>query len=90
MNKSRPIVYIVDDDASVRRALSLLLGSHGIRAEAFARAEDFLAFRHLRAPSCLVLDVQLPGMDGLALQEAMAARKLAIPIVFVAGHGDIP
>ena len=54
------------------------------------RAEDFLAFKHLKLPSCLVLDIQLPNISGLALQEAMAERKLAIPIVFITGHGDIP
>ena len=90
MNNRRPIIYIVDDDVSVCRALSLLLKSHGFKVETFIRAEDFLAFKHLKLPSCLVLDIQLPDMNGLALQNAMAARQLAIPIVFITGHGDIP
>jgi FixJ family two-component response regulator len=90
MNKRRPIVYIVDDDVSVGRALSLLLKSHGFKVQTFMRAADFLAFKHLKLPSCLVLDIQLPDISGLALQEAMAARQLAIPIVFITGHGDIP
>lgn len=90
MNNRRSIVYIVDDDVSVCRALSLLLKSHGFRVETFIRAADFLAFKHLKLPSCLVLDIQLPDINGLALQEAMAARQLIIPIIFITGHGNIP
>ncbi len=90
MNNRRPIIYIVDDDVSVCRALSLLLKSHGFKVETFMRAADFLAYKHLKFPSCLVLDIQLPDINGLALQDAMAARKLTIPIVFITGHGDIP
>lgn len=90
MTSPWPIIYIVDDDASVRRALSLLLKSHGFKVEAFICAEDFLAFKHLKLPSCLVLDVQLPDIDGIALQDAMARQKLIIPIVFITGHGNIP
>jgi FixJ family two-component response regulator len=90
MSDRKPIVYIVDDDVSVRRALSLLLKTHGFKVEVFACAEDFLAFKHPKLPSCLVLDVQLPDINGLALQEAMAARQLTIPIVFITGYGDIP
>ena len=90
MNPPGSIVYIVDDDASVCRALVFLLRSHGFRVEVFSRAADFLAFKHLKLPSCLLLDIQLPDINGLALQEEMAARKLAIPIVFISGHGDIP
>jgi FixJ family two-component response regulator len=90
VNNRRPIIYIVDDDVSVRRALSLLLKSHGFKVETFMAAADFLAFKHLKLPSCLVLDIQLPDMNGLALQDAMADRQLAIPIVFITGHGDIP
>jgi FixJ family two-component response regulator len=90
MNNRRPIVYIVDDDVSVCRALYLLLKSHGFKVETFMCAADFLAFKHLKLPSCLVLDIQLPDINGFALQDAMAVRKLAIPIVFITGHGDIP
>lgn len=89
MSDRGPIIYIVDDDISVRRALSLLLKSHGFKVETFVRAADFLAFKHLKLPSCLVLDIQLPDINGLALQEAMAAQQLTIPIVFITGHGDI-
>ena len=90
MNNPGHTIYIVDDDVSVCRALSLLLKSHGFKVETFMRAEDFLAFKHLKQPSCLVLDIQLPDINGLALQDAMAGRKLAIPIIFITGHGDIP
>ncbi|MDD5668592.1 MAG: response regulator [Candidatus Omnitrophica bacterium] len=90
MNNRRSIVYIVDDDISVCRALSLLLKSHGFKVETFMRAADFLAFKHLKLPACLVLDIQLPDINGLALQESMATRELRIPIVFITGHGDIP
>jgi len=83
-------IYVVDDDASVCRALSLLLKSHGFKVATFMRAADFLAFKHLKLPSCLVLDIQMPDINGLALQDAMAARKLTIPIIFITGHGDIP
>jgi FixJ family two-component response regulator len=67
-----------------------LLKSHGFEVETFTRAADFLSFKHLKLPSCLVLDIQLPDINGLALQDAIAARQLAIPIVFITGHGDIP
>ena len=90
MSKRKSLVYIVDDDVSVCRALKLLLESHGFRVEAFTRAAGFLAFKHTCVPSCLILDIQLPDINGLALQEAMAARGLTIPIVFITGHGDIP
>jgi len=90
VSNRRPVLYIVDDDASVRRALSLLLKSHGFNVETFTRAEDFLASKHLKVLSCLILDIQLPGIDGLVLQADMVLRKLEIPIVFITGHGDIP
>jgi FixJ family two-component response regulator len=87
---SRPIIYVVDDDASVCRALALLLKAHDFNVEAFTCAADFLAFKHLKVPSCLVLDLRLPNMNGLALQETMTAQGLTIPIIFISGHGDIP
>jgi FixJ family two-component response regulator len=90
VNNSKHTIYIVDDDVSVCSAISLLLKSHGFKVETFIRAEDFLAFKHLKLPSCLVLDIQMPDINGLALQDAMATRKLAIPIIFITGHGDIP
>jgi FixJ family two-component response regulator len=90
MSDRRPIVYIVDDDASVCRALSLLLKSYGFKVKTFMRAADFLGFKRFKLPSCLVLDIQLPDINGLALQEAMGRRGIFIPIVFITGHGDIP
>ena len=90
MKNRRPVVYIVDDDTSVCRSLSLLLKSHGFKVETFTRAAEFLSFKHPKLPSCLILDIQMPGINGLALQKVMAERQLTIPIVFITGHGDIP
>ena len=90
MDNCGPLIYIVDDDASVSRALALLLRSHGFKVETFTRAEDFSASKHPKVPSCLILDIKLPDIDGLALQDAMAVGKLAIPIIFITGYGDIP
>lgn len=87
---TQPIVYVLDDDVSVCRALTLLLTTHRFKVETFTRAADFLAARHPKIPSCLVLDIRLPEMNGLTLQNAMGARDLFIPIVFITGHGDIP
>jgi FixJ family two-component response regulator len=85
-----PTVFIVDDDAPLRRALVRLLREHGWRTADYASAEDFLAQRDPQAPGCLVLDVSLPGLDGLALQRRLAQAGPALPIVFLTGHGDIP
>jgi len=90
VNSRKPIIYVVDDDASVCRALSLLLKSHGFRVQAFMRAAGFLVFKHLKLPSCLILDIRLPGINGLAFQEVMKRRGITIPIIFITGHGDIP
>lgn len=90
MNNRKPIIYVVDDDVSICRVLKLLLKLHGFKVETFTRAADFLSYKHLKLPSCLVSDIQMPDMNGLSLQEAMAARQIAIPIVFITGHGDIP
>jgi RNA polymerase sigma factor (sigma-70 family) len=85
-----PIVFVVDDDASVRRSLRFLLGTVGLRAETFDSADSFLCKMHSDVPSCLVLDVRLPGLSGLDFQRELAARNISIPIVFLTGHGDIP
>ena len=90
MNNRKSIIYIVDDDLSVCRALSLLLKSHGFGVQAFISAEEFLTFKHFKLPSCLVSDIQLPDMNGLLLQEVMERKRISIPIVFITGHGDIP
>jgi FixJ family two-component response regulator len=83
-------VFVVDDDPSVRKALGRLLRSAGLRAEAFASAQDFLAQERPDAPGCLVLDVQMPGLSGLELQRTLDEENVRLPIVFITGHGDIP
>ncbi|MFA4992731.1 MAG: response regulator [Candidatus Omnitrophota bacterium] len=90
MNSRRSIIYIVDDDASVCRALSLLLKSHRFQVQTFMRAAEFLVFKHLKLPSCLILDIRLPGINGLVLQEVMKRKGIFIPVIFITGHGDIP
>jgi FixJ family two-component response regulator len=84
------VVYIVDDDPSVREALSSLVRSIGLRVETFSSAGEFLRETKSDAPSCLVLDVRLPDLSGLALQRELAAKNNGIPIIFITGHGDIP
>jgi len=83
------IVYVVDDDASMRTAVSMLLRSVGHRVETFASAQDFLAREREDAPACLILDVRLRGQSGLAVQAQIAAAGIPIPIVFMTAHGDI-
>ena len=83
-------IYVVDDDASVRESLESLIRSAGLSVETFASAQEFLASPRPDAPSCLVLDVQLPGLSGLDLQRELAKADVQIPIVFLTGHGDIP
>jgi FixJ family two-component response regulator len=90
VNPEEPIVFAIDDDASMREALSRLFRSIGMRAQIFASAQDFLLFKRPEAPACLVLDVRLPGLSGLDLQRELAAAGFAIPIIFITGHGDIP
>ncbi len=90
MNHNGALIYVIDDDASVCRALSLLLRSHGFKVETFQRAAGFLAFKHPKAPSCLLLDIRLPDINGLALQEKMAQQGVNIPIIFLTGYGDVP
>jgi FixJ family two-component response regulator len=85
-----PVVFIVDDDASVREALSSLVRSIGLQVETFSSAGEFLRQSKSDAPSCLVLDVRLPDLSGLALQRELAAKNNGIPIIFITGHGDIP
>lgn len=87
MNCDRPVVFVVDDDHRVREALSTLISSAGLQVEVFGSAAEFLEFQKPDAPACLVLDLQLPGTNGLELQQQLAD---APPIVFVTGHGDIP
>lgn len=90
MKNNNAVIYVVDDDVSVCRALSVLLKAHGYRAETFTRAAGFLAFEHPKVPSCLLLDIRLPDINGLALQEKMVQQGINIPIIFITGHGDVP
>jgi FixJ family two-component response regulator len=84
------IVFVVDDNAAVREALSSLVRSVGLRVETFASAHEFLQYRRPDAVACLVLDVRLPGPSGLDLQRELANSGAPVPIVFITGHGDIP
>jgi len=86
----KPVIAVVDDDPSVRQGLDRLIRSFGWRAESFASAQEFLSRPGAQAPSCLVLDLQLPGLSGLDLQKQMAEAGMETPIVFLTGHGDIP
>ena len=89
MISESPMVYVVDDDSRVRDALCNLIASAGLRVSAFSSASEFLACDKPDTPSCLVLDLKLPDVDGLELQQELAVRE-APPIVFITGHGDIP
>jgi DNA-binding NtrC family response regulator len=90
MNGTDISIHIVDDDVSAREAIGSLIRSAGWKVETFASAEEFLLTSQKNIPSCLVLDLDLPGLDGLDLQEELAKRNVKIPIVFLTGHGDIP
>jgi RNA polymerase sigma factor (sigma-70 family) len=85
-----PIVFIIDDDPSVRSSLKFLLSTVGLQAEGFESADAFLLKNLPDAPSCLVLDVRLPGLSGLDFQRELAAKNIRIPVIFLTGHGDIP
>jgi len=90
MTEESPIVFVVDDDASIRDALKSLIRSVGLRVELFGSPREFLQGKRPDAPSCLVLDVRLPGESGLDLQRELAEANVHIPIIFITGHGDIP
>jgi FixJ family two-component response regulator len=90
MTELESIVFVVDDDESVRESLGGLIRSAGLRVETFASAQQFWEGPRANAPSCLVLDVHLPGLSGLDLQKRMADADIEIPIIFITGRGDIP
>lgn len=90
MNAATPTVFIIDDDSSVRDAVSLLLRTDGLNVAAFASAAAFLEAITVQQPGCLVLDVRMPGMSGLDLQKQLQARGFRMPILFMTGHGDVP
>ena len=90
MKEETAFVFVVDDDTSVRESLRNLIRSAGLSVQTFSSAQEFLASQRPKAPSCLVLDVQLPGLSGLDLQQELAKGGIQIPIIFITGHGDIP
>jgi FixJ family two-component response regulator len=90
MNEEQPVVFVVDDDPSVRDALAGLLRSVGLEVLSFGSTQEFLQSRRRDAPGCLVLDVRLPGRSGLDFQRELAESGIQVPIVFITGHGDIP
>jgi FixJ family two-component response regulator len=90
MSSAIPIVFIVDDDVSVRESLEELIHSEGWQPETFESAQDFLTRPRVLVPSCLVLDFSLPGLNGLELQKRVAVERTDIPIIFITGYGDVP
>lgn len=90
MSHATSIVFVVDDDISVRESLELLIRSEGWLPETFSSAEDFLVRSRTPVPSCLVLDISMPGLNGLELQKRVAAEHPDIPVIFITGHGDVP
>jgi FixJ family two-component response regulator len=90
MPAGAPTVFIIDDDTLVRASIQGLLKSVSLRSEAFATAQDFLRSKRPNGPSCLILDVRLPGVNGLDFQRELADADILIPIIFITGHGDIP
>jgi FixJ family two-component response regulator len=90
MAPATPIVFVVDDDISVRESLELLIRSDGWEPETFASAQEFLDHPRILVPSCLVLDVSLPGLNGLDLQKRVAVERIDMPIIFITGHGNVP
>src|SRR3989475_1827802 len=90
MSNVAPVVFVVDDDPSVRRAIQRLVESVGLQVELFGSAQEFLRSERPDAPSCLVLDIRLPGISGLDFQRQLAEANIHIPIIFITAHGDIP
>ena len=90
MPQAAPIVFVVDDDVSVRESLELLIRCEGWQPETFASAQEFLARPRVLAPSCMILDVSLPDLSGLDLQKRIAVDRIEMPIIFITGHGDVP
>jgi FixJ family two-component response regulator len=90
LQAATPIVFVVDDDISVRESLELLIRTEGWQPETFVSAQDFLARPRVFVPSCLVLDISLPGLNGLDLQQRVAGERTDMLIIFITGHGDVP
>jgi FixJ family two-component response regulator len=87
---TKPIVFVVDDDVSVRESLELLIGNEGWQPKIFASAQEFLGAAQAVVPSCLLLDIALPGLNGLELQKRVAVERANMPIIFITGYGDVP
>jgi len=90
MSHATPIVFIVDDDISVRESLEALIHTEGWEAKVFPSAQEFLAYPRGVAPCCLVLDIELPDLNGLELQKRVATTRMCMPIIFITGYGDVP
>ena len=90
MSEAEPTIFVIDDDPSVRQSLESLIKSVGWRGRTYGSAQEFLGSGHLDAPGCIVLDVRLPGLSGLDLQQALLRAKSHLPVIFITGHGDIP
>jgi FixJ family two-component response regulator len=90
MKEPEPIVFVIDDDALIRDGIRSLVKSVGLRVETFASAQDFMLAKRPDVPACLILDVRMPGLNGLDLQRNLSAANIYIPIIFITGHGDIP
>src|SRR5215510_6697071 len=90
MSDTTPIVFVVDDDVSVRESLEALIRYEGWQVEVFASADEFLCRPRALVPSCLILDLSLPGLSGLDLQKRIAGERTDMPIIFITGHGDVP
>src|SRR6185436_4243922 len=90
MKRTEPVVYVIDDDASVRSALKSLIRSVGLDVEGFASGQDFLAFARPNVPGCIVLDVRLPGISGLDFHKVLIKSGIHLPVIFITAHGDVP
>jgi len=90
MSEAPAVVFVVDDDPSMRRSLDTLLRSVGLDVRLFSSADEFMRATRPDAPGCIVLDVRLPGMSGLAFQQELAKSGVALPVIFITGHGDVP
>jgi FixJ family two-component response regulator len=90
MIEAKPVIFVVDDDASVRKSLARLLGSHGLTVETFDSAEQFLKREPYDGTGCIILDIRMPGLSGIALQDELTRIDCPMPVIFITGHGDIP
>lgn len=90
LNHKDPKVFVVDDDDSIRKSLGRLIRSAGFQAEIFSSADEFISREAYEGPCCLILDVRMPGMSGLDLQQKLNRLKVSLPIIFITGHGDVP